>query len=644
MLLCLLCLSPKTMEAQYVATDMSHPRLVLRRGGEDALKRNIASDHRWTMLNDALLDECENILSMEDISYDYNGSTSIHPQACETVRRSLFMCYAYRLTSDIRFFDKAVDIARRFCALEHWNTYAFLSVAELTIAASFTYDWLYDRLSEADRTMLETNIRDKALRASMDGLPGNPKFNLRWMDVTHNWAQICHGGLAVGAMAIQETCPDLAQTILQRSHDKMFNPMKGEYYPDGAYSQGIGYWGYGSAMNAIYLDCMEKYYGPDSVADLETIPGFMTTGRYFSELITNTLRPFSFCDNSTVSILPEHCIFWFYAKTGDPSLLYYQKQLIDRVVDTDRYFSNGKHYDPELVEGSYGRHMPLMMIWGAGTGDAVTADFANAEEPQDRLYLARGLNPICTMRTGRGKNDIWVGFKAGNPSCAHGHMDVGEFLFEVDGAMFGTDLGSDRYGKLNALKIGSMFKMGEGAIRWTRFMRYNNFSHSTLTINGRYQNLGAKSDFIGCRDEPGLISATADLTPAYSGQVSSLTRTVSIVDDSRIVVEDCICALPDEDAFVVWNLTTESRDWSWNGETNTATLSKFNDDGRLVTVALHFETDCDVCLDATRSAVDDEIRYPDAESPAEGCYFVRIRFKVGASTQMRFVCTIDEII
>ena len=447
----------------------SHPRLFLLEGEEAALVRNVRADEQWSKVHDAIVSESEKICTLPEPAFKLNARKEMHHTGCECVRRMLFLAYSYRTTGNPEYLKKAEDLALAMCALRSWNPYHFLDVAEMCFAATIAYDWLWPALQPGTRQLLSESIREKALIPSETGGEGNPVYNLRWMDMTSNWSQICHGTLGIAALAVYEDDPELCERIIERSTAKMHIPMEAEYRPDGAYSQGIGYWGYGTALNVMFLDAMEKCCGQESVAELESIPGFMQTGRYFSQLLTNTQQSFSFCDNSTGDNLPEHCIFWFYAKTGDATLLYPQKPMLERWVGTE-----------DFVKGPYGRHDPLMVVWGAGTGDAPTADFAKAEQPEDLFYIVRGLNPICTMRSGWSADDIWLGFKAGNPSCPHGHMDVGEFMLEWGGVRWAEDLGSDGYGSFVSLGKGSLFNMAPDALRWNELLRYNNFSHNTL--------------------------------------------------------------------------------------------------------------------------------------------------------------------
>lgn len=616
------------------AQDMGHPRLILRKGEEAALAANLAKDATWTRLHEIVLEESERLLELPDQEYKLSVRKAMHEQCCETVRRMLFLAYSYRMTGDRRFLDKAESLALNMCALDSWNPYHFLDVAELTVAASFAYDWLNDDLKPSTRKLLMESIRDKALTASETGGGGNKDYNLRWMDMTANWSQICHGSMAMAAVALYDEERELADRILERSKRKMHIPMEAEYTPDGAYSQGIGYWGYGTAMNVMYLNVMEDFFGPDYVSELVEIPGFMQTGTYYCQLLTNTLNSFAFCDNSTSENLPEHCIFWFYDKIKDPALLYYQRRLLDKSLDSPL----------KLTSGSYGRHLPLMLVWGAGTGEELVADFNNAQTPEKLFYIADGLNPVCTMRSGWMPEDIWIGFKAGNPSCAHGHMDVGTFMFEYEGARFGVDLGSDGYTKISELKLGSMFKMDADAMRWNNLMRYNNFSHSTLTVNGQFQNLDTKASFVSYSSDESLMYAVADLTPTYAGQLASAKRAVALADKKYIVVEDLIQARSAANANVVWNLTTMASEYRYDKKTGEIVLGARNEAGKMVYLRLIPQLENAEATPSGISArwltVNSTINYPANEKPADGCYFLRLKFSVKKDMTQRFRCLI----
>ena len=159
----------------------SHPRLFLQKGEEDALMRNVRADERWTKVHDAIIAESVEIVGQPNTEFTLNARKEMHQKGCDAVRRMLFLCYSWRMTGEERFLQKAESLAGDICALKSWNPYHFLDVAEITIAATIAYDWLYDALPADLKTALMESIRDKALVTSETGGAGNPEYNLRWM-------------------------------------------------------------------------------------------------------------------------------------------------------------------------------------------------------------------------------------------------------------------------------------------------------------------------------------------------------------------------------------------------------------------------------------------------------------------------------
>lgn len=51
---------------------------------------------------------------------------------------------------------------------DNWNPEHFLDVAEMTMALSIGYDWLYEVLSPKNRAKIRKAILDKGLKPSMD--------------------------------------------------------------------------------------------------------------------------------------------------------------------------------------------------------------------------------------------------------------------------------------------------------------------------------------------------------------------------------------------------------------------------------------------------------------------------------------------
>ena len=378
------------------------------------------------------------------------------------------------------------------------------------MALGVGYDWLYPALSEASRRTIREAIVEKGFKPSYD-----TAYNW-FVDAEHNWNQVCNGGLAFGAIAVAESEPEWAQKIIDRAIDKVRLPMR-HYAPDGAYPEGPGYWGYGTLFNVLLIGGLESTFGTDY--GLSQMPGFMQTGTYEMQMVSPLIKHFNYMDNSYE---PESSSapFWFYSKTQDPSVLCQQVSILQR--DT------AKKYLKDRV-------LPAMLIWGAG------APMEKAVAPQETFWAGRGNTPVCVMRSGWGDpNARFVGVKLGSPSINHGHMDVGSFVFEADGVRWAIDLGSEDYNTTETRGV-DLWNMAQQSQRWDVF-RYNNRSHNTLTFNDKLQRVNGSAQIIESDSATARRFVKTDLTPVYAGQVDKVERTISLVDNDYLLIEDEITA------------------------------------------------------------------------------------------------------
>jgi len=96
----------------------------------------------------------------------------------------------------------------------------------MTHAFGIGYDWLFDALSAEERVTLRTAIIEKGLKPSfVDKLPNAARGYNWWLTVTHNWNQVCNGGLTVGALAVADEEPELAERVIRRALDSIKLPM-----------------------------------------------------------------------------------------------------------------------------------------------------------------------------------------------------------------------------------------------------------------------------------------------------------------------------------------------------------------------------------------------------------------------------------
>ena len=481
-----------------------HPRILLCKGAEKALKKQ-AKLPVWNGLYESILQACDTMLGLP-VNERVVVGRRLLATSRENLRRILFLGFAYRMTGEKRYSDRAEAEMLKAASFSDWNPSHFLDVAEMTAALAIGYDWLYPKLSETSRRTIRTAILEKGLKPSFG------KEHDAILNAPTNWNQVCHCGMAYGALAVAETEPDLARRTIERAVEKVRIPMR-HYAPDGAYPEGYAYWEYGTSFNVLLISAMENAFGTDF--GLCDAPGFLESGKFMLHMVTPQLRSFCYSDCSTdAGLLPA--LFWFYRKTGDASILCNQGWLLQ--AD-----SRKNHLQDRLL--------PLLFVWGQG------ASLDKPTVPETLYWKGGGDNPVFLMRSGWNDPDaLYVGVKMGTPGAGHAHMDVGSFIFEADGVRWAIDMGGEDYDRLEKRGV-DLWNGAQGSQRWEVF-RYNNKAHNTLTFNDKPQSIKGKVQIKDWRDSTRLRYVAMDLTPVYEGQVRYAERAVAMVDDSYAVIED----------------------------------------------------------------------------------------------------------
>lgn len=502
-----------------------HPRLLLLKGEEKSLMKQIRKDAVWLEIHTALLEAANDLLDKSESERIKTGRRLLSVSR-ENLRRIFILSYAYRMSGDKKYAQRAEKEMLKAASFSDWNPTHFLDVGEMTMAMAIGYDWLYPQLPAQSRKIIEEAIIEKGLKPSFD-----EKYNW-FVDAVHNWNQVCHAGMAYGALAVWKENPELAARILNRAIDKIAIPMK-HYAPGGAYPEGVGYWEYGTSFNVMFLSAVEKIFNSDF--GLSESPGFLKTGEYVLHMVTPGLHNFCYSDNGAKAFLTP-TLFWFYNKTKEASILYNQVNLYKR-DGKDKMKKN--------------RLAPAMLIWGA------SASLSAPEIPESLFWMAQGDNPVCAMRSGwEDPEAVYVGVKLGSPAVNHGHMDVGSFIMESAGVNWGIDLGGEEYNNLETKGV-ELWGSSQDAQRWDVY-RYNNFAHNTLSFNHKLQSVKGNASIDDSSDNPEHMYIISDLTSVYKGQVNKIKRAVSLIDKKYVVVEDLVEA-PKRFTKLTWNMATPAK-------------------------------------------------------------------------------------
>lgn len=501
-----------------------HPRILLLGGEEEQIRLSIQNSPVWKKMHETILNSSDKMMELPPVERIQIGRRLLD-KSREALRRIFQLSYAWRMTGEEKYFARCEKEMLAIAQFSDWNPSHFLDVAEMTMAMSIGYDWLYPKLSAESRKTIGEAITYKGIYPSLD-----PKYN-SWLTATNNWNQVCNAGITYGAMALYEDHPELARQLFERSLSSLPYAM-GEYRPNGAYPEGYGYWGYGTSFNVMYLSAVEKLLNSDF--GLNKIPGFLQTGAFMENMSGVTALCFNWGDSGQGGSL-NPAMFWLAQKSNDPSQLWVEKSYLQR-DDFDRFTGD--------------RLLPAIMIWGK------ELKFETISEPKAKLWMGQGANPVCMMRTDwNSRNAIFLGFKAGSASVNHGHMDIGSFIMEADGTRWATDFGMQDYESLESKGI-QVFGRTQDAQRWSIF-RINNRAHNTLTVDNQLQLVKGYAKIDQYAEQPNLMYAISDLSTVYQGQLSSEKRGVAIVDNQFVVIRDEMAAL-DKATTVRWTMLTSA--------------------------------------------------------------------------------------
>jgi Heparinase II/III-like protein len=411
------------------------------------------------------------------------------------------------LTGDSRCRDRAKAELLAVCGFRDWAGDKFLVTAETAFGAAIGYDWLYDTLTDNERSQVAHAIVEKAIQASLDEFdaPRPPC----WATAAINWYLVCNSALMTAALSVAELDPRAVRlfSLCRESISTGFN----EYRPDGGWVEGPGYWHYATQYAIYLLDSLSTALGTD--LGLDASPGLSRTGCFRLHAAGPSGKLFNFADGEE-DHSGGYWLFWLAKRYRHP-------------VDAGIELGGRKVHPMDLLwfdtDGRDPSHMPTAH-WFRGAG----------------VVMLRGswTDPDTT----------YLGIKAGaNDACKHGHYDLGSFVLDANRVRWAKDLGPDDY------ELPDYFKPEMRS----RYYRTSTVGHNTIVINGECQPPTARA-VITHENFGGEISfVVMDLSTAYPSTLSAL-RGFALIDRRHVLIVDEI--VPDASlSSVDWQMHTAAR-------------------------------------------------------------------------------------
>jgi len=561
------------------------PSVLLRAEHVEGIRALVDADPRYARVRDHLVAQADAMAELPAPERIQQGRRLLGvSRTC--FKRVAYAALAFRLSGEPRHLELARRTMLAAAAFADWNPSHFLDVAEMTAALGIGYDWLHGDLSSEDRTTIRRAIVQKGLEA--------PRRNDWWMDVEHNWNQVCHGGLTIGALAVRDDHPDLAAETVVRALTRVPIAME-SYEPDGAYPEGPGYWEYGTGYHVLLIEALRTALEVE--AGSLASPAFLASGRFVHHARGPSDLQFNYSDCSRgAGDDPLVPLFWFARELSAPALL-------DRELSHLPAWLDGGH----VPAGSSQRLLPFLLLWAPEEG---------GREPLATSWQAGGPTPVAFHRTSWEEDATWIGIKGGSPSVNHAHMDVGTFVIDDGGLRWAEDLGREDYHTLESAGI-RIWDRAQDADRWTVF-RYATRSHNVLMVDDRQQRVDGHAPIVGGSVEGERRFTILDLDEVYRGQLAAARRGIALQGDGTVTIRDEVRT--DAAARIRWGMVTRTE-----VDVVDPRIAILNLDGQ--TRYLHLDAPADVRWEIFPTAPDRDI-----EDPNEGFRIVGFHVAVPAGT------------
>ena len=438
------------------------------------------------------------------------------------------------LISSGREADEALQMSRalleEFTAETSWRQRSiiksFLDCAEIAVAVSLAYDWLFEELLPAERRAVEHAILRHVLKPALGAYEDQ---SILWPKRRDNCALVSNSAILLASLAMLEPCCDLSARLVGKSVASSLRSFEA-FAPDGAWPEGLSYWSLVTRYAALMVAALESTLG--SSFGLADQPGFAQTGDFALHAVGPFGAAFNFGDSE---------------RRFDVAPLAWLAHRFKRPIDG------------WLVRNYDGCYLPFATIWSQRPTARPTA----LSLPKGRIF--RGSDLACfrnTWSSARKAHPVYLAIKGGNfpgngvassslPEDVMLHIQADAGSFVVDGATrrWVIDLGSDDYDLPGYFDHGA--NNGCGA-RW-RYYRTHTAGHNTLVIDGLNQLPNARTPILGSCVEGDRKWVVFDLSPAYGKPLGSIRRGAALVGREILIQDEIIAEISND---IVWAIHT----------------------------------------------------------------------------------------
>ncbi|MFD0715259.1 DNRLRE domain-containing protein [Paenibacillus sp. GCM10027626] len=500
----------------------SHPRLLASEDDFVKMRSHVLSDPYMKHWHQVLQNEVHNSFSQPLPAYVLPDGYRL----LETSRRVLNdiqrLAILYKIDEDKRCLERMWAILEAAGSFPDWNPQHFLDVAEMTNAFALAYDWFYDDWTEEQRNFLREAIVTKGLQPAAAVYRGEIQGDFGrsgWLTAENNWNTVVNSGMAMGALAVADESEQLEKLTAEVLEGglrsiQLVLPL---FQPDGAGEEGIAYWEYNARYLVYYMASLQSALGTDY--GMSESPGIEQTA-YFPIYLGGPGGSFNY-GNNNADLIRSPILFWFAKRYNDPDLAWYQRTLAEKSGGA----FNMLWYDPEHVSEAADVHMGL-----------------------DRLF--RKVEAGSMRSSWDDPKAFYVGFKGGNNTFNHNHLDVGSFVLDALGVRWAGELGPDDYNLPDYFGLGGH-----------DYYRIRTEGQNTLVLNpGRHpgQEPSAAAAIVDHRFSAEQAYMIADLTAAYQKDANEVRRGIALLEERRMILLQDEVKMKQPDGELLWFMHTKA--------------------------------------------------------------------------------------
>ena len=379
-----------------------------------------------------------------------------------------------------------------------------LRTAAVTRALATMRSCFADALDADSGRRLTQLAAERCLRPALEALRTHKYW---WSQCLHNWRSVMAGSFAMGAMAFADVFGDWRELVQYGLEGVLVVLEEGDRA--GGWQEGPGYWEYGVGHCAEFAAALKLFTAGE--VDLFQHRYLRRTGDFRIAMSPEPGRVWNWSDGGkeagsslTLCILARE-----YGNRA------YQAAALEGGVATIRHLF---HLDPDLS-----KEAP-----SAGTGFPLTKVFPDIG--------------VAVMRSGFGRNDAFVGVKAGTigPGVNHEHADLGSIVIHAGGRELLAELERWPYAQATG-KAGGFFD--RGGKRWD----YDGNAlagHNLVVLEGRYppftETVKARLKHVELAGLSELVMV--DATPMHQALARLVQRYVVFLRPDVVVLVDEIRA------------------------------------------------------------------------------------------------------